>query len=155
MTQLLSKTSRWVFATAESVAHTNQPNFSKSGWAVTFVEWLETLRQTVDKSFAMPSRIVPMCVVHNQDGGRYTSDGFKKGWQILMRKWVELGGERFTFHDSIAKAVTTTIESGRKASDLTGHKLEATVSRIYDRYAVRKSMPSKWSSEISCLSSDK
>ena len=69
--------------------------------------------------------------------------GFKKGWQILMGKWVSQGGERFTFHYSRAKAVTTLIESGRKASELTGHKLEATVINIYDRRVVRKSKPSE------------
>lgn len=115
----------------------------RKGGAATLVQWTDKLRAAIDESLAMPSRIAPMCIIHNQDGGRYTSDGFKKGWQLLMGKWVAQGGERFTFHDSRAKAVTTTIESGRKASDLTGHRLEATVSRIYDRRVVRKSVASE------------
>jgi integrase len=58
-----------------------------------------------------------------------------------MRKWVAQGGERFTFHDSRAKATTDVIEQGRKASELTGHKLESTVTKIYDRRHIRKSAP--------------
>jgi integrase len=58
-----------------------------------------------------------------------------------MRKWVAQGGERFTFHDSRAKATTDVIEQGRKASELTGHKLESTVTTIYDRRHIRKSAP--------------
>lgn len=121
---------------------------SRKGGAATLVEWTQKLRDVVKESQEMPSTISTNYVVHTQTGGSYTSDGFKKGWQTLMGKWVEGGkwkdetdraaGERFTFHDSRAKSVTTVIESGRKASELTGHKLESTVSKVYDRRAVRK-----------------
>jgi len=92
-----------------------------------------------------------MYVVHTQQGDPYTRNGFKKGWQLLMGKWVAGGtwkdgtirepGERFTFHDGRAKAVTDVIESGRKASELTGHRLESTVAKVYDRRHTRKAAP--------------
>ena len=37
-----------------------------------------------------------------------------------------------------AKAVTDMTEAGRKASDLTGHRTEAVVSKVYDRRRIRK-----------------
>jgi hypothetical protein len=35
---------------------------------------------------------------------RTRARGFKAMWQRLMRKFVDQGGERFTFHDLRAKA---------------------------------------------------
>jgi len=113
------------------------------------VEWSDKLRQAISDSLAMPARITPMFVVHNLDGGPYTSDGFKKGWQDLMAKWVAGGtweddgterapGERFTFHDLRAKSVTTLKEEGRSASELTGHRSEGIVAKVYDRRRIRK-----------------
>jgi integrase len=113
----------------------------RKGGARVLVTWSNELRATIDESLAMPSRISPNFVVHTKTGSPYSSDGFKKGWQALMRKWVAQGGERFTFHDSRAKATTDVIEQGRKASELTGHKLESTVTKIYDRRHIRKSAP--------------
>jgi len=125
----------------------------RKGGAAVFVEWSDELRAAVEESLAMPAKMTPMWVVHTQEGGPYTSDGFKKGWQMLMTKWCAGGtwadgterkpGKRFTFHDSRAKGITTTIEQGRKASELSGHRQEATVAKIYDRRAVRISPPAK------------
>jgi len=66
-----------------------------------------------------------------------------------MAEWVKGGkwqdgterppGERFTFHDIRAKAISTLKEEGRVASELTGHRLEATVAKVYDRRRIRKS----------------
>lgn len=111
----------------------------RKGGANTFVAWSKRLRRYVEASIAMPSAVESMFVVHTTTGGPYTAGGFKKGWQTLMSEWVAMGGERFTFHDLRAKAITDTIEQGRKASELTGHRQEATVSKIYDRRATRKS----------------
>ncbi len=120
----------------------------RKGGAHVLVEWSDKLRAAVKESQSMPSRVTSPYIVHNQDGSPYTSGGFKKGWQLLMGKWVAGGtwedetkrepGERFTFHDLRAKSVTKVIEQGKKASELTGHKLEATVTKIYDRRRVRK-----------------
>ncbi len=108
--------------------------------AATLVGWTRRLRKLVDAAVGLPCNIEPMFVIHNQAGTPYTSSGFKSIWQRLMNEWVEAGHERFTFHDLRAKAVTDVTEQGRKASDLTGHRTEAVVARVYDRRAVRKSM---------------
>jgi hypothetical protein len=107
--------------------------------AGTLVLWTRRLRKLVRYALAMPCNIVPIYVIHTKDGTPYTSDGFKSNWQRLMNEWCEQGHERFTFHDLRAKAVTDVIEQGRKASDLTGHRQEATINRVYDRRRLRKS----------------
>ena len=107
--------------------------------AGTLVEWTPRLRRMVRYALAMPSDVSPLFVIHTKAGTPYTSDGFKSMWQRLMNEWCELGNERFTFHDLRAKAVTDMIDQGRKASDLTGHRQEATINRVYDRRRLRKS----------------
>jgi integrase len=120
----------------------------RKGGARVLVEWSDKLRVAVDESLAMPAAVATMFVVHTQEGGPYTSDGFKKGWQLLMGKWVagglwadgtqRLPGERFTFHDLRGKAITTLKEQGRNASELTGHRSEAVIAKVYDRRRIRK-----------------
>lgn len=120
--------------------HADGIEFSKrKRGAGTFVFWTRRLRKTVLAAIAMYSDIEPMYVIHTQSGTPYTSDGFKTLWQRLMNEWVDLGHERFTFHDLRAKTVTDMEEQGRKSSNLTGHRQEATIARVYDRRRVRKS----------------
>lgn len=106
--------------------------------AATLVRWTRRLRRYVDAAIAMPSTSESMYVIHGQSGSAYTSQGFKTFVQRLMKLWVEQGRERFRFHDLRAKAVTDLVERGRKASELTGHRNEATPARVYDRRRVRK-----------------
>lgn len=106
--------------------------------AATLVRWTPRLRRYIKAALAMPSSITPMYVIHNQRGQPYTSQGFKTFVHRLMKTWESQGNERFTFHDLRAKAVTDMIERGRKASELTGHRNEATPARVYDRRRVRK-----------------
>ena len=107
--------------------------------AATLVRWSQRLKTYVDAALAMPSIIDSMYVIHNRQGSPYTSRGFKTFWQRLMKEWVAAGNERFTFHDLRAKAATDVIERGGRASDLTGHRNEATPARVYDRRKIRKS----------------
>jgi hypothetical protein len=121
----------------------------RKGGASTLVEWTEELRAVVAESMALPAKISTMFIVHSQAGTHYTRGGFKGIWHELMTKWVSGGnwkdgsvrekGERFHFHDSRAKAISTLKEEGRNASELTGHRLESTVSKVYDRRRIRKS----------------
>jgi integrase len=113
----------------------------RKGGAAVDVAWSPRLRRYVAASSAMASNVSSIYVVHTRDGGAYTSQGFKHLWGDLMTAYVAAGGERFTFHDLRAKAVTDVIEQGRKASELTGHRNEQTIARHYDRRAVRKSAP--------------
>lgn len=106
--------------------------------AATHVRWSRLLRKLVNTALAMPSRVKPKNVIHTQDGSAYTTDGFKTIWQRLQSEWVKMGNERFTFHDIRAKTVTDVTEKGERASNLTGHRTEAVVSKVYDRRRVRK-----------------
>lgn len=111
--------------------------------AATLVEWTKRLRIYIKASQEMPCDITPMFVIHSQAGTPYTSSGFKSIWQRLMNEWVKAENERFTFHDLRAKAVTDVEEQGRDASDLTGHRQQATVENVYDRRRVRKALAVK------------
>lgn len=106
--------------------------------AATLVIWTRRLRLAVKTSLAMPATSEPLYIVHNQSGQPYTSAGFKALWHRLMGEWCALGNERFTFHDLRAMAVTVLEDQGRRSSDLTGHRQEATVKRVYDRRRVRR-----------------
>jgi integrase len=110
----------------------------RKGGAAVDVAWSPRLRRYVKASLTMSANVASMYVVHARDGSPYTSHGFKHMWGDLMTQWVALGNERFTFHDLRAKSATDVIEQGRKASELTGHRNEGTVARVYDRRRVRK-----------------
>lgn len=106
--------------------------------ARTLVQWTPALRSAVDECMALPSKIASTYLICNSDGQPYTPSGFKAMWQRMMNAWVLSGNEHFTFHDLRAKAVTDTTEAGRKASDLTGHRTESVVAKVYDRRRIRK-----------------
>lgn len=111
--------------------------------AATLVLWTRHLRRAVQEAIDMPSITEPLYVIHNQAGKPYTASGFKALWHRRMSEWCALGHERFTFHDLRAKATTDMEDQGRRSSDLTGHRLESTVKRVYDRRRVRKSLAVK------------
>lgn len=111
--------------------------------AATLVLWTKRLRRAVQEAIDMPSATDPIYVIHNQSGQPYTAAGFKALWHRRMGEWTALGHERFTFHDLRAKATTDMEDQGRRSSDLTGHRLESTVKRVYDRRRVRKSLAVK------------
>lgn len=107
--------------------------------AATMVLWTRHLRRAVQASIDMPATTAPLFVIHAQTGMPYTTAGFKSMWHRLMSEWCDLGHDRFTFHDLRAKSVTDMEDQGRRASDLTGHRQEATINRVYDRRRIRKS----------------
>lgn len=111
--------------------------------AATMVQWSRRLKAYINAAIAMPCDIEPMFVIHNKTGTPYSSDGFKSIWQRLMNEWVEMGNERFTYHDLRAKTVTDLSEQGRKASELTGHRTESIVKSVYDRRRVRTAPAAK------------
>lgn len=109
---------------------------SRKGGADTFVEWTSELANAVRTAFASSKH--SEYVVSRSHGRPYSSGRFKSQWQRRMAVWASLGHKRFTFHDLRAKATTDMSSGGRKASELTGHRDERTVSRVYDRRRVRK-----------------
>jgi integrase len=69
-------------------------------------------------------------VFTNREGQPYTEQGFKAMWAKIMKDWVALGNERFTFHDLRAYYVTTMVEQDLNPET---HANPATTRRIYDR----------------------
>ena len=51
-------------------------------------------------------------------------------WNRVQIKWAEFGGERFTFHDIRAKALTDAKRLGLDAQALAGHS-SATMTEHY------------------------
>lgn len=102
------------------------------------IEWTPALRDCVSALRSLPRPVTGMFLICNRSGQTYTDSGFKAMWGRVMAAWGELGNERFHFHDLRAKAITKMVEDGRQARDLSGHKTDAMVTRVYDRRAVKK-----------------
>jgi integrase len=109
---------------------------SRKGGADTFVEWTSELADAVRTAFARSNH--SQYLIPTGHGSAYSSGGFRALWHRRMAEWVSRGHEHFTFHDLRAKTVTDLSSQGRKASELTGHRDEKTVARVYDRRRVRK-----------------
>jgi integrase len=80
-----------------------------------------------------------MFLICNRSGQIYTDSGFKAMWGRVMTSWASQGNERFHFHDLRAKAITKMMEEGRQARDLSGHKTDSMVAKIYDRRSIKRS----------------
>lgn len=112
--------------------------------APTLTEWTPALRACVDRCLAMPAEsrgqaISPTFVVFTRDGQPYTSRGFRAIVGRIMKAWGDAGNARFTFHDAgRARGITKLREDGRDAAEVSGHREERTVARIYDRRTFRK-----------------
>jgi integrase len=94
------------------------------------------LEETLDECWKLPyggheggEYVVPRS---KRGGGRYTSEGFRAGWQRLIGKWVRMGNARFNFHDLRSKTVSDST-SLQEASDRAGHIGQAMTKRVYDR----------------------
>jgi len=108
----------------------------RKGGANTLVEWTPALQHAINAAKALSPG---MFLVSTTLGTPYTLGGFKALWQRRMVAWSTATGlPRFTFHDLRAKAITTMKSEGRVASEVSGHREEKTVARVYDRRRVRK-----------------
>jgi hypothetical protein len=102
------------------------------------VEWTDALRAAVAKATALPRPVAGLYLICNRRGQPYTDTGFKTMWNRLQVQWKDAGNERFWFHDLRAKAITDMKEQGRDAKEVSGHRTDAMVNRVYDRRRVRR-----------------
>lgn len=109
----------------------------KTGTEV-LIEWTPRLKAVIDRCLARKTVISTTHVIRNSHGQRYTVQGFKAMWNRLQVLWEEAGNTRFRFHDIRAKATTKLLESGKRASDVTGHLSEAAVEQNYDSRVQRR-----------------
>ena len=69
-------------------------------------EWTPTLKEVIARGRALSRPIPGLYLFRTRRGQPYTDAGFKAMWNRIQVKWAESGGERFTFHDIRAKALT-------------------------------------------------
>ena len=108
------------------------------GASKVLVEWTDRLAECVERCKALPREINGLYLICNRKGQPYTDSGFKAMWNRLQIAWHESGNERFHFHDIRAKSASDLLEAGRKATDITGHKSEDMLQKVYDRRKVTK-----------------
>ena len=107
--------------------------------AKVMVEWTPALRDCIATLRTLPRPVSGMFLICNRSGQPYSDYGFDTLWGRLMNEWCSAGNERFHFHDLRAKAITRMVEDGRKARDLSGHKTDLTINRVYDRRSIKRS----------------
>lgn len=112
----------------------------KTGAGV-LVEWTPTLRAIIRAAKRLGPDIPREFVLRTRDGEAYSAWGFSAIWQRLMRRYVESGGCRFTFHDLRAKAGSDK-ETLEGAAALLGHSTTETTKRVYRR-GLTKARPVK------------
>ncbi|BCT69255.1 tyrosine-type recombinase/integrase [Nitrosospira sp. NRS527] len=104
-------------------------------------EWIPTLREVIARPRALPRPIRGLYLFCTRRGQPYTDAGFKAMWNRVQVKWAESGGERFTFHDIRAKALTDAKRHGLDAQALAGHTSSATTDHYIKMKKFRKVTP--------------
>lgn len=104
-------------------------------------EWSASLRSVVDRAKALPRPIRGMYLFCTRRGQPYSDAGFKAMWNRVQVKWAEQGGERFTFHDIRAKALTDAKALGLDAQALAGHSSPAMTEHYIKQREFRKIKP--------------
>lgn len=89
----------------------------------------------IELSKAMSPQIPREYLIRKENGRHYTASGFSANWQRLMRKHVDAGGMRFTFHDLRSVSVNDT--TAEEARDRLGHASVETTKRHYLRGVTR------------------
>ncbi len=94
---------------------------SKTG-AKQLYEWSGGLHEVIDRAKAINQSLRATHLFCTRQGKPYSDAGFKAMWNRVQVKWAESGGQRFTFHDIRAKALTDAKKMGMDAQSLAGHK---------------------------------
>ncbi len=115
---------------------------SKTGSKQLF-EWSAGLREVVDRAMALRRPQWCLYLFCNRQGQAYTDSGFKAMWQRVQIKWAEQGGNRFTFHDIRAKALTDAKALGMDAQTLAGHSTAAMTEHYIKQREYKRVTPLK------------
>ena len=104
--------------------------------------WSDGLREVIDHAMALkrPKSVYLFCTRQSQP---YTDSGFKAIWQRVQLKWAAQGGNRFTFHDIRAKAITDANSKGMDAQLLAGHSSPAMTEHYIKQKEFKKVTPLK------------
>ena len=85
--------------------------------------------------------VTGLYLICTEQGQPYTPHGWSTLFHRVMNKYIAAGGTRFSPHDMRAGGATTLLENNETASNTTGHKLESTLKKHYDRRTERKGKP--------------
>ena len=88
-------------------------------------EWTDGLFDVVARAKALKRPIRGLYLFCTRQGQPYSDTGFKAMWNRVQVKWADQGGQRFTFHDIRAKALTDAKAKGMDAQSLAGHATSA------------------------------
>jgi len=88
-------------------------------------EWSKGLHEVVDRARKLKRPIRGLYLFCTRQGQPYSDTGFKAMWNRVQVKWAMQGGQRFTFHDIRAKALTDAKRMGMDAQSLAGHATAA------------------------------
>jgi len=97
---------------------------SKTGAKQLYV-WTPGLLEAVTKVKQLHKVVRGLHLFCTRRGQPYTDAGIKAMWNRLQVKWAESGGNRFTFHDIRAKALTDAKRLGMDAQAMAGHATQA------------------------------
>lgn len=96
-------------------------------------EWTTGLTHIVTKAKALKRPMRGLYLFCTRQGQPYSDAGFKAMWNRVQIKWAESGGNRFTFHDIRAKALTDAKRLGLDAQSLAGHASAAMTEHYIKR----------------------
>jgi integrase len=113
---------------------------SKTG-AKQLYEWSNGLIEVVDRAKALKRPIRGLYLFCTRQGQPYSDTGFKAMWNRVQVKWAESGGQRFTFHDIRAKALTDAKRLGLDAQSLAGHATSAMTEHYIKQREFKRIMP--------------
>ncbi len=108
---------------------------SKTG-AEVLIEWSPDLEAIVARAKALVPQVPGEYLIRKRNGRPYNATGFSSIWQRLMKKIVQAGGERFSFHDLRAVSADGAA-TPEEARDRLGHTDVATTKRHYLRGVVK------------------
>lgn len=124
---------RWEDVTEEGIRFQPAKTQKKVGKKL-IVTLSPSLKAVLERARRLTPQIPREYVLRTRKGTRYTSEGFRAGWQRIMRKAIKRGAltERCTFHDLRAKSVSdsATLEA---AFERAGHTSMAMTRGVYDR----------------------
>lgn len=106
-------------------------------------EWTPGLHEVVDRAKALKRPVRGLYLFCTRQGQSYSDSGFKAMWHRIQVKWAEQGGQRFTFHDIRAKALTDAKHLGKDAQALAGHSSAAMTEHYIKQREFKRVTPLK------------
>ncbi len=104
-------------------------------------EWTDGLIDVVNRARALKRPIRGLYLFCTRQGQPYSDTGFKAMWNRVQVKWAESGGQRFTFHDIRAKALTDAKRMGMDAQSLAGHATSAMTEHYIKQREFKRVVP--------------